>query len=306
MGLPLRRLPTLAVVGAAGAVLGSVAYRLLTRLVAYPRKRLAQSVFRDRAVALTAPTRDKLLNTVVAVAVDTVPVAAPRGPVEHRCSVAVAGAVVARAVFRSPLAQPVAILASGLLLVEVVALAVRFAPTAPLARLVLPARVARVAVAVVAPRLLAQAPATAAMAVPMVAVAVVGAGCSLAVQAPLALAVMAATVPRSSPSGSAMTGREQVTLAAFVEFATAAFERLENKVDTIDTRVRGLEQSDARQAGAVDGQAAAVAHANVVNQRIDATRNNRLNSMRTVFAIAASSATIAGVVIGIVLTLLHT
>lgn len=105
-----------------------------------------------------------------------------------------------------------------------------------------------------------------------------------------------------------MTGREQVTLAAFVQFATDAFARLdqgqvrlEGKVDKIDERVRGLEQTDARQAGMADGQTAAVAHANVVNQRIEGKRAAWRDSWRTLFAVIASVATIAGVIVGAIL-----
>jgi hypothetical protein len=102
-----------------------------------------------------------------------------------------------------------------------------------------------------------------------------------------------------------MTGREQQTLDSFVEFARDAFGRLEEKVDSVDQRVRDLEQTSARAAGASEGQAAAVAHANVVNQRIETTKASRRDSLRTVFTVAASSATIASVVVGLLLTVFH-
>lgn len=103
-----------------------------------------------------------------------------------------------------------------------------------------------------------------------------------------------------------MTGREQVKLDAFAELVTASLSRIEERLDGIDTRTRNLEQASAHAAGAADGQQAAVAHANVVNQRIETQKASRRDSLRTIFAVAASSASIASLVVGVLLTLLRT
>lgn len=104
-----------------------------------------------------------------------------------------------------------------------------------------------------------------------------------------------------------MTGPERQTLAGLFElvgYIRTDMKEVKDDVKELGQKVEKLELQDARKEGAAEGQQAAVAHANVVNQRIEGKAASRRDSIRTVVAVAVGAATIAGTLVGIVVKFL--